>query len=180
MAINNNGVVVGNGGFNTNNKGFVYCNGEYTVLVPPGWQWASAGGINDNGVVIGNGKDVNGAKRGFIAIPQSTLIHLSSFTATPKAGKVIIQWSTEAEIDNAGFNIYRAESEYGNYIKINSSLVPAQGSSTQGASYEFVDKDVQNRKTYYYKLEDIDLNGTSTMHGPVNATPRWFWGIFGR
>jgi hypothetical protein len=91
-----------------------------------------------------------------------------------------LQWSTEAEIDNAGFNIYRAESEYGNYIKINSSLVPAQGSSTHGASYEFVDKDVQNRKTYCYKLEDIDLDGTSTMHGPVNATPRWFWGILVR
>ncbi len=27
-------------------------------------------------------------------------------------------------------------------------------------SYEFVDKNVQNRKTYFYKLEDIDLNGT--------------------
>jgi len=31
---------------------------------------------------------------------------------------------------------------------------------------------VQNCRTYYYKLEDIDLNGTGTMHGPVSATPR--------
>jgi hypothetical protein len=31
---------------------------------------------------------------------------------------------------------------------------------------------VQNQKTYYYKLEDIDLNGTSTMHGPVSARPK--------
>jgi hypothetical protein len=31
---------------------------------------------------------------------------------------------------------------------------------------------VRNRKTYYYMLEDIDLNGTSTMHGPVSAMPR--------
>jgi hypothetical protein len=29
-----------------------------------------------------------------------------------------------------------------------------------------------NRKTYYYKLEDIDLSGTSTMHGPVYVKPR--------
>ena len=27
------------------------------------------------------------------------------------------------------------------------------------------------------KLEDIDLNGNSTLHGPVNATPRWVYGI---
>jgi hypothetical protein len=106
-----------------------------------------------------------------------TIITLSSFTATPKAGKVILQWSTSSEIDNAGFNLYRSESENGEYIKINLSLIPAQGSSTQGASYESVDKDVKNRKTYYYKLEDIDLNGTSTMHGPVSAMPRWIFGI---
>ena len=108
----------------------------------------------------------------------ATLINLSSFTATPKFSKVIIQWSTEAEIDNAGFNLYRAESEDGEYIKINDSLIPAQGSSTQGTSYEYVDNGLQNRKTYFYKLEDIDFNGTSTMHGPVSATPRGVWGLF--
>ena len=89
----------------------------------------------------------------------------------------MLEWSTESEIDNAGFNLYRSESENGEYIKINTSLIPAQGSSTQGASYEFIDKDVQNRKTYYYKLEDIDLNGKSTMHGPVNATPGLIYGM---
>jgi hypothetical protein len=107
----------------------------------------------------------------------STIIELSYFTAIPRAGKVILTWSTESEIDNAGFNLYRSTSENGEYISINDSLIPAQGSPTQGASYEFVDKDVKNRKTYYYKLEDIDLNGTSTMHGPVSATPRWIFRV---
>jgi hypothetical protein len=107
----------------------------------------------------------------------ATLISLSSFIASPKFSKVIIQWSTESEIDNAGFNLYRSEIEDGEYIKINNSLISAQGTATQGASYEFVDKDVQNRKTYYYRLEDIDLNGTSIMHGPVSATPRLLYGI---
>jgi hypothetical protein len=109
-----------------------------------------------------------------------TVITLSSFTATPKNRDVILEWKTESEIDNAGFNLYRSTSESGEYIKINDSLIPSQGSSTQGASYEFVDKDVKNRKTYYYKLEDIDLKGTATMHGPVSATPRWIRRIFGK
>jgi len=86
--------------------------------------------------------------------------------------KVQLEWVTESEIDNAGFNLYRSESEDGEYEKINASLIPAQGSSTQGTSYEFIDTNLKNRKTYYYKLEDIDLNGTSAMHGPVSATPR--------
>jgi hypothetical protein len=101
-----------------------------------------------------------------------TLIDLSSFTAIPSDRKVILEWTTESEIDNAGFNLYRAESEDGEYVRINISLIPAEGSATQGVSYQFVDEGVKNRTTYYYKLEDIDLNGKSTMHGPASATPR--------
>jgi hypothetical protein len=114
-----------------------------------------------------------------LIVSDITLVQLSSFYASPNSSKINLFWSTESEIDNAGFNLYRAEAENGEYARINTSLIPAKGSSTQGASYEFVDKDVKNRKTYYYKLEDIDLNGTATMHGPVSATPRWFLGIFG-
>ncbi|MCX5885086.1 MAG: DUF1566 domain-containing protein [Proteobacteria bacterium] len=104
--------------------------------------------------------------------PEPTLITLSSFTASPSDRTVILKWTTESEIDNAGFNLYRAESEEGEYVKINTSLILAEGSPTQGATYQFIDEGVKNRTTYYYKLEDIDLNGTSTMHGPVSAEPR--------
>ena len=41
-------------------------------------------------------------------------------------------------------------------------------------------QNVKNRKTYYYKLEDIDSSGTSTMHGPVSATPRLVYLIVGK
>ena len=108
---------------------------------------------------------------------QPTLIQLSSFTATRGLGKVILEWTTESELDNAGFNLYRAESEEGEYLKINAALIPAKGSLTQGAIYEFVDRDVRAGKSYWYKLEDIDLNGKSTMHGPVKVSPRLLFGI---
>jgi hypothetical protein len=36
---------------------------------------------------------------------------------------------------------------------------------------------VQNRKTYYYKLEDIDTDGISSFHGTVKATPRLIYGV---
>ncbi len=50
---------------------------------------------------------------------SSTLITLRDFKAYAKSKSVILAWSTESETDNAGFNIYRAESEDGNYTKIN-------------------------------------------------------------
>ena len=107
---------------------------------------------------------------------EPTLVNLSFFIAIPSNGKVVVQWSTESELDNAGFNLYHSESEDGEYSKLNKELIPAKGSSTQGASYEFSDTKVKNRKTYYYKLEDIDLNGVSTFHGPESAMPRLIYG----
>ncbi len=67
-----------------------------------------------------------------LCVYRPTVINLSSFTATPKAGKVIIQWSTEAEIDNAGFNIYRATAENGEYEKINSDINTSTGLAHTG------------------------------------------------
>jgi hypothetical protein len=126
-------------------------------------------GLRGDDDLIENGIIVDAGGPG---IKTETVIKIASFSGIPKSDKVILSWSTESEIDNAGFNIYRSEAENGEYVKINDALIPAQGSSTQGASYEFIDNDAQNRKTYYYKLEDIDLKGQSTMHGPVSATPR--------
>jgi hypothetical protein len=107
---------------------------------------------------------------------STTIVVPSSFTASPLNRAIVLAWSSKSGTDNAGFNLYRAGSEDGEYVKINPSLIPAERSSTQGASYEFVDKGVRNRKTYYYKLEEIDLKGNSTMYGPVGTTPRMVYG----
>lgn len=95
-----------------------------------------------------------------------TLVELHSFTATALENSVLIEWKTDMELDNAGFNIWRSESETGEYTKINDSLIPAEGSEYQ---YSFTDDTAVKGKTYYYKLEDIDLNGTATFHGPVST-----------
>jgi hypothetical protein len=62
-------------------------------------------------------------------------------------------------------------------VKINPTLIPAQGSPNSGATYQYIDENVKLRHTYYYKLEDIDLNGTSTLHGPVSVVPRGILGL---
>ena len=103
---------------------------------------------------------------------DATLINLSSFTAATSAGKVILVWSTESEISNAGFNLYRSHIWDDGYIKINDTLIPATGSPLQGAAYEFIDNSITAWKPYFYKLEDIDMNGTATVHGPVFVWPR--------
>ncbi|MEI6125763.1 MAG: hypothetical protein WCQ99_04330 [Pseudomonadota bacterium] len=107
-----------------------------------------------------------------------TLISLSSFHAAAAHRQVALAWTTESEINNAGFNLYRSESQDGEYIKINDALIAGLGTAVEGSAYTYLDKGLTDRKTYWYKLEDVDLNGTKTQHGPVSATPRLLYGLF--
>jgi len=99
---------------------------------------------------------------------EPTAITLASFAAEAGVGSVTLAWQTAAEIDNAGFNVYRAAAPDGPYTKVNSALIAAEGDPTSGASYSFLDQELQPG-TYYYKLEDVDLSGVTTLHGPASA-----------
>lgn len=95
----------------------------------------------------------------------ATAVTLLSFTAKAGDDGVTLIWETASETNNAGFNIYRSRLRDGEYKKINDTLIPAKGDATAGASYRHEDMPPA-RGTYYYKLEDVDTNGVSTMHGP--------------
>jgi hypothetical protein len=101
-----------------------------------------------------------------------TAIDLLSFTAQPAVDHVTLAWQTGTEVDNAGFNISRSEAADGPYTKLNDALIPAEGDALSSASYTFTDSDVIERITYYYKLEDVDIRGVTTLHGPVSARVR--------
>ena len=99
-----------------------------------------------------------------------TLITLDFFTATPSDGKITLNWKTVTEQNNAGFNILRSESISSGYSKINDTLIPGKGDTVTGSSYSFVDATAKPGTLYFYKLEDVDLNGTSTTSNPVAAS----------
>jgi hypothetical protein len=109
-----------------------------------------------------------------ITYTSGTAISLVDFNAIAGSNSVNLTWSTASETDNAGFNIYRAGAD-GEFVKINAEIIPAQGTATSGAAYSFVDDAARNRQTYSYKLEDVDLSGAITTHGPIQATPRFIY-----
>jgi hypothetical protein len=102
---------------------------------------------------------------------EQTLVVLSYFRATSFDSAVLLEWATEAELDNAGFNLWRSEGKDGEYVRINPYFIPAQGEAGFGAEYSLTDYNVQNWKVYFYKLEAVDVYGQSTFHGPVPAIP---------
>ncbi len=82
---------------------------------------------------------------------------------------VTIRWTTKSEYNTAGFNLYRAESEDGPYVKINATLIPAKDDPALGGDYVYTDTQVVAGHTYYYKLEDLDTTGVREMHGPIKV-----------
>jgi hypothetical protein len=88
--------------------------------------------------------------------------------ALPKA--ITIEWQTETEVNTAGFNVYRAESPEGPFQRMNSGLIASRGSASSGASYTFSDEAVTARQTYYYRLEDVELDNSTQQHDVVAYT----------
>jgi len=130
--------------------------------IPGGGERHSGDGLLDGGGL--NDYEV-GAGVAF-RVGSATVINLVSFTGTLRPdGTVELDWQTGAEINTAGFNVYRAASATGSYLRLNPALIAAQGSQGGGASYTFTDN--PGAGTWYYELEDVDTNNVSTRHGPI-------------
>jgi hypothetical protein len=85
------------------------------------------------------------------------------------AGKVMVQWETASEVNTAGFNLYRADSQAGPYIKVNTALIPASGNQLTGSSYKYEDTGVQPGRVYFYELEDVETTGKATRQAPIQV-----------
>ena len=105
-------------------------------------------------------------------IQAPTAVQLSSFRAQNLAGGgVVLEWSTRAEMRNLGFHVYREDAQ-GRH-QINPSIIAGGALFLRGAQPQHAAKtyrwiDPQGNAQSSYILEDVDLNGTRTAHGPVS------------
>jgi hypothetical protein len=89
---------------------------------------------------------------------------LTTFFAENGNGKVVLHWTTESELENEGFHIYRSLNRENGFQRINSSIIPSAGNSGVRQTYTYEDHNVTNGIPYYYKISDEDINGHETMH----------------
>jgi len=108
-----------------------------------------------------------------VLVPIPTAVELLYFQATPLSGhQVQLKWATALEVDNFGFNLYRANA---NSLR-RASLIHFEPAATQGggsgATYVYVDT-VPYAGRWWYLLSDVDTYGRETFHGrPVNVIVR--------
>jgi hypothetical protein len=99
---------------------------------------------------------------------EPNAITLESFTAAvTAAGSVDVRWTTSAEWNHAGYNVYRtATAQFEDHAALNTQMILSRGIQGQGADYAFEDVTATDG-TWHYWLEDVDIFGTRTRHGPI-------------
>lgn len=82
-----------------------------------------------------------------------------------------LKWSTASEVDNFGFDIYRATSEDGPFERITSQPIPGAGTTDEPRAYEFVDQDIEPGVDYFYYVESISVDGVRETFSPIIRAP---------
>jgi hypothetical protein len=104
---------------------------------------------------------------GALWLAVALLLLLYWLTISPS---VDVYWQTETEFETAGFNVLRGTSPQGPFVKINESLLLSAADPLAGDEYLFIDSGVVAGETYYYRLEDVELDGQMTQHDLISAT----------
>ncbi|MBC8313382.1 MAG: T9SS type A sorting domain-containing protein, partial [Candidatus Cloacimonetes bacterium] len=85
---------------------------------------------------------------------------------------ISICWTTESETDVAGFNVYRnTDDVFTSAEKINASLIPGQGTTSETHDYTFEDDSFMENTTYYYWLETQDIDGETNNSTVIEYDP---------
>ena len=74
-------------------------------------------------------------------------------------GAVVITWSTQSELNNAGFFIKRRQQRDGEFQIINAAMIQGAGTTSEKQFYTYTDTTAQANVVYYYQIEDVSLDG---------------------
>ena len=110
-------------------------------------------------------------------------VNLSHFHAEHTNAGVLLKWTTESEVDNAGFYIYRSETKDSDFKVVNPVMIQGSGTTGERNEYTWTDATAKPDTVYYYRIEDVSHAGvreqlaTVRLRGLVSAngkrTKRW-------
>jgi len=109
--------------------------------------------------------------------PSSTTeVRPTSFTVTQHADRNLIELTTRREVSSLGFNLYRDQN--GQRVRLNSSLLAgtallagSQTHLTAGHVHTWWDAPSRDSSGVSYWVEEVDLHGQRTWHGPAAPKP---------
>lgn len=114
---------------------------------------------------------INGTYTGGGTICSGPLpVTLLSLTCSVDKNNVTLNWTTETELNNSGFDIERQKTE-DKWLKI--AFIPGSGTTSEQKNYAYTDKKLNTGK-YNYRLKQTDYNGNYEyflLENDVNIKP---------
>lgn len=114
---------------------------------------------------------------------SATAVELLYFrVARLNSKQMRVKWATAVEVDNFGFNLYRARVNNLGQAKLIHFEPAATTGSGLGATYTYLDT-LPATGSWWYWLADVDTSGRETFHTPVRTVlpainPRDYYSMF--
>ena len=81
------------------------------------------------------------------------------------------RWTTASEQDNFGFDVFRGDSENGEFTKLTKEPLLGAGTSDETHKYEFRDDTIDPCREYWYYVEGISTSGSREKFTPTFRAP---------
>lgn len=95
-------------------------------------------------------------------------VTLASFEAAPQGAAVALRWATASEYHNQGFTVQRSV-DGTQFLDL--GFVPGAGDSPTGHTYQYLDQQPLRTAASYYRLRQLDTDGTTATYSPVRTVP---------
>ena len=92
-------------------------------------------------------------------------VEMTHGRTAPQAKHILLEWATASELNNEGFEVQRS-TDGRSFAKI--GWVSGHGTTYEEQTYRFLDDEVQPNTKYYYRLKQMDTDGTSEL-SPVRS-----------
>lgn len=102
------------------------------------------------------------------ALGEPLPVELSSFSAFVNGTSVILNWSTETEVGNYGFDVERKRQDEKSETWVKIGFVEGHGNSNSPKNYKFEDASPPSG-TLQYRLKQIDTDGKFAYSDVVNV-----------
>ncbi len=102
-----------------------------------------------------------------VQFDEQVPIELSSFVGSVIEDRVVLNWATASQTNNAGFRVLRSTD--GETYEVVSELIAGAGTTDQLMDYMFEDINLPAAEIVYYVLEQIDLDGTINRSNPIEV-----------
>jgi hypothetical protein len=93
-----------------------------------------------------------------VVFSEQVPAELAAFGGEVVDNGVVLNWATASQTNNAGWRVMRSTD--GVNYEVASDLIPGAGTSDALLNYSFVDEKVPAAEQAYYRLDQIDLDGS--------------------